>query len=133
MTDDGYVYVKISKGMYGLKQADLLAYQKLVRHLAPHGYHSLPFSLGLWIHETRKNIFCLCVDNFGVKYFSKEDADHLLTALREKFEVTIDWEGKNYCGLNIDWNYTNGWVEISMPHYIPNMLRKFNHPIYKTP
>ena len=26
VTPDGYVYIKIKKGMYGLKQADVLAY-----------------------------------------------------------------------------------------------------------
>ena len=124
---------KLKKGMYGLKQAALLAYQKLVNHLAPYGYHPLPFSLGLWTHKSRKTIFCLCVDDFGVKYFSKEDAAHLLSALRNKFEVTVDWDGKNYCGLDINWNYKDGWVEISMPRYIPKMLLKFNHPKYKTP
>ena len=82
--NQGYVYVKINKGMYGLKQAALLAYNKLVNHLAPFGYHPLPFSLGLWTHETRKTTFCLCVDDFGVKYFSLDDAEHLISALQEK-------------------------------------------------
>jgi len=50
------------KGMYGLKQAALLAYNKLVKHLAPFGYHPLPFSLGLWTHETQKTCFSFCID-----------------------------------------------------------------------
>ena len=35
---NGHVYVKIQKGMYGLKQAAILAYEHLVRNLAHHGY-----------------------------------------------------------------------------------------------
>jgi hypothetical protein len=35
MTVDGWVYIKIRKGMYGLKQAGLLANQLLQKHLAP--------------------------------------------------------------------------------------------------
>lgn len=38
VTDDGYIYCEICKGMYGLKQAARLAYGRLVKNLAPHGY-----------------------------------------------------------------------------------------------
>lgn len=38
VTKDGYVYVRISKGMYGLPQAGILANQQLERLLNPHGY-----------------------------------------------------------------------------------------------
>ena len=133
MAADGNVYIRIKKGMYGLKQAALLAYKKLVNQLAPHGYSPLPFSLGLWTHKTRKTCFCLCVDDFGVKYFSIDDANHLLNALKEKFQVTVDWKGGNYCGLVIEWNYRERYVDISMPKYVPKMISKFNHEIPKKP
>ena len=35
--NQGYVYVKIFKGMYGLKQAGIIAHRALIRHLAPFG------------------------------------------------------------------------------------------------
>ena len=38
ISTDGYVYIKIKKGMYGLKQAAVLAYNHLVQHLASSGY-----------------------------------------------------------------------------------------------
>ena len=91
---DGYVYIRIKKGMYGLKQAALLAYKKLVNQLAPHGYSPFPFSLGLWTHATRKNRFCLCVDDFGLKYFSIDDANHLLNALKENSKLQSTGKGK---------------------------------------
>ena len=34
----GYVYLEIRKGMYGLKEASILAYDQLKAHLAPYGY-----------------------------------------------------------------------------------------------
>ena len=34
----GYVYLGIRKGMYGLKEASILAYDQLKAHLAPYGY-----------------------------------------------------------------------------------------------
>ena len=81
---DGFVYVKIKKGMYGLKQAAILAYEQLVHHLAPFGYFPIPNSTGLWKHKTNSITFCLCVDDFGIKYSDKKDLLHLKSTL-EKF------------------------------------------------
>ena len=39
ITNDGFIYIKIKKGMYGLKQAAILAYDHLRNSLAPYGYH----------------------------------------------------------------------------------------------
>ena len=74
--DKGYIFIKIIKGMYGLKQAAILAYKKLLLHLQPRGYYPIPGTSGLWRHKTRKTIFCLCVDDFGIKYCNKDDVDH---------------------------------------------------------
>ena len=129
----GYVYIKIKRGMYGLKQAAHLAFEQLKEHLAPHGYYPVESNPGLWAHKTRKTRFCLCVDDFGMKYYSKADADHLINILQQHYKVSIDWSGKNYCGLNITWNYDKKYVDISMDNYIPNMLKKFQHPKPKKP
>ena len=82
--------------MYGLKQAARLAYNLIKERLAPHGYKPDPVSPNIWTHDTRRTIFCLCVDDFGVKYYSKADADHLINALKD-YKITIDWKGNNYC------------------------------------
>ena len=133
VTTDGYIYVKIKKGMYGLKQAAVLAYDQLVEHLAPHGYFPCPQTTGIWRHKTRQTRFCLCVDDFGIKYFSKADADHLLNALKTKYKISTDWAGKNYYGLTLDWNYTKGYVDISMPGYIDKALERLQHVAPKSP
>ena len=86
-----YIYVKIKKGMYGLKQAAILAYQHLVNNLAPFGYEPIPHTVGLWRHKTRPITFCLCVDDFGIKYKTREDIDHLLNALGKNYKCTTDW------------------------------------------
>ena len=122
-----YIYVKIKRGMYGLKQAAVLAYDHLIDNLAEHGYAPVPHTLGIWHHKTRRTKFCLCVDDFGVKYFSKEDADHLITSLGKHYRCTTDWSGKNFCGFQIDWNYAHQYVDISMPVYIPACLKRFQH------
>jgi hypothetical protein len=38
---EGRIYIKIIKGMYGLKQAGLLANQLLQKRLAPFGYYPI--------------------------------------------------------------------------------------------
>jgi hypothetical protein len=52
---------------------------------------------------------------------------HLLGALRKLYTVTKDWPGTLFSGLTISWNYEQKYVDISMPHYIPAMLHKFQH------
>lgn len=42
-----YIHIKIQKGMPGLKQATLLAYDHLKTFLAPHGYFPIPGTIGL--------------------------------------------------------------------------------------
>ncbi len=125
---DGYVYCRIIKGMYGLKQAAILAYKLLLKRLARHRYTPIPLMDGLFKHITRKTIFALCVDNFGVKYHSQDDLMHLQTTLQKYYDVSVDKEGKNYCGINLTWNYQQGYVDIDMPHYVQKALKKFGHP-----
>jgi hypothetical protein len=96
VSSDGYIYIRIKKGMYGLKQAAILAYKHLVNQLAPYGYHPCPHTTGLWQHNTRPTKFCLCVEDFGVKYFSTANADHPLTSLRKHYKISVDLAGTDY-------------------------------------
>ena len=87
----GFVCVKIVKGMYGLKQAGIIAHKSLIHHLSPFGYHPALHTPGLWQHETIDTIFTLVVDNFPIKYTSLDNAQHLLHALKEKYTISEDW------------------------------------------
>jgi hypothetical protein len=64
---DGWVYIEIRKGMYGLKQAGLRANQLLQTCLAPFGYYPVRHIPGIWLHRTRPISFTLIVDDFAVK------------------------------------------------------------------
>ena len=124
---DGYVYGQINKGMYGLKQAAILAYKQLVGRLKHHGYVPITATNGLWKHITKPTLFALCVDDFGVKYNSMDDLNHLKAALQQHYEITVDMEGKHFCGLSLEWNYDAGYVDVSMPNYVAKKLKKFQH------
>ena len=98
---NGYKYCEINKGMYGLKGAALLAYNFLVKKLQPYGYHHIPHTIVIWKHKSCPITFYLCVDYFGVEYFHKHDVYHLINALQQHYKLSIDWEGKHYCGFNL--------------------------------
>jgi hypothetical protein len=130
LVHQGFVYIEIQKGMYGLPQAGILASKLLQKRLAAHGYAPTDHTHGLWKHHTRPILFSLVVDDFGVKYVGKQHADHLYNALEENYEAACDWEGKLYCGVSLDWNYQQRTVDLSMPGYVTAALHKYQH---KTP
>jgi hypothetical protein len=77
-TLDRYVYCEICQGMYGLPQAGIIAQELLAKRLKEHGYSQSETTPGLWKHKWCPVWFSLVVDNFGVKYNSKEHVQHLL-------------------------------------------------------
>ena len=94
--------MRIDKGMYGLKQADIIANQELVKHMAPFGWHPVQHPPGLWIHDSRKTLFSLVVDDFFVQYCSTEDAEKNLNALRAKYLITFDMVATVYIGIKLE-------------------------------
>ena len=52
VTASGHIFIKIKKGMYGLKQAAILAYDNMKKHLAAYGYHPIRGITGMWKRET---------------------------------------------------------------------------------
>jgi hypothetical protein len=123
----GYCYVEIRKGMYGLKEAAILAYEQLVAPLKPHGYYPVSNTPGLWRHLTKPTTFTLAVDDFGIKYFTRADADHLFDALSTKYTITKDWSGDSYLGFHLAWDYAAGHVDVSMPGYVQKALATLGH------
>eukprot|EP00957_Ditylum_brightwellii_P074959 5696564-Ditylum_brightwellii.AAC.1 len=67
------------------------------------------------------------MDDFGIKLFSDADKDHLIDSLRKYYSISIDKEGKNCCGLTIDWHYADDFVDICIPGFVPKALEKFQH------
>ena len=132
--DEGFVFVEIrGRGIYGLPQAGRLANDQLMEFLKPHGYVPNPLTHGLWRHTTRDVVFSLVVDDFGVRYTSKNDADHLIATLKVAYEISINWTGSRYCGLTIKWDYTKRTCDISMPGYIKRALARFQHSAGRSP
>ena len=124
---NGHVYLEIQKGMYGLKQAGVLADEHLEKLLRTNGYVKTTHTSGLWKYITRPIMFTLCVDDFGIKYSGEHSANHLIATLKKYYEViTVDWTGKKICGINFEWDYQQRLCYISMKEYVTKALAKFN-------
>jgi hypothetical protein len=81
----------------------------------------------LFRHATRNITFCLVVDDLGVRYGSKEDADFLINVLQlHGYELTIKWDGETYLGMTVTFNrLQQHTVSLAMPNYITEMLAHF--------
>lgn len=123
----GFIWIRIVKTMYGLPQAGRLSNDLLRKRLAVDGYYEMPHTPGLWKHVSRPIWFTLVVDDFGVKYVGTEHAVHLMESLRKNYEVEEDWTGSLYCGVQLDWNYQEGFVDANMIKYTLKNLKKYNH------
>ena len=82
---DGYVYFRIKKAIYGLKQSGALAAKMLAKILNKRGYYQAKHTKGLWLHKTKNILFTLVVDDFGVKYVRREDAEELVSILEKTY------------------------------------------------
>ncbi|KAL7486231.1 hypothetical protein ACHAW6_011827 [Cyclotella cf. meneghiniana] len=124
---DGWVYFKITKGVYGLKQAGKLANELLAMRLHDHGYYQCAITPGLWRHCWHPITFVLIIDDFGIQYVDKHHAEHLLEALQLHYSVTTDWAGAKFAGIDLSWDYTKRTCCLSMKGYIEALLIKYAH------
>jgi hypothetical protein len=127
MVLDGWVYIEMRRAVWGLPQAGILANKRLRSKLAPFGYYESVNTPGLWHHELQPLTFTLVVDDFGVKFVNKEDANHLISSISTTYKLTKDWTGNLCCGIMLKWDYDTCTVNISMPGYIKKKLQEYEH------
>ena len=73
-------------------------------------------------------MFSLVVGDFGVKYTAKNDSLHLIETLKKKIPgITIDWSGRIFPDIHLDWDYTKCTVTLSMPNYVNKYMSRFQH------
>jgi len=119
----GHGYFEIPRNH---NEVTILAYEQLRDNLAKYGYEPFRHTPSMCHHKTHPLAFTLAVDDFGIKYFHKDDLNHIFLELQDKYSIMIDWSGNYYLGLTIDWQYQKGFVDISMPDDMHKSLAKFN-------
>jgi hypothetical protein len=93
-----------------------------VEHLKSEGY-TKTMTEGLFVHPTKDIAFTLVVDDFAIKYTNKSDADDLIACIRKKYKkFKVDWDAKQYIGINLKWDHDKHTVELSMDGYVQQAL-----------
>ena len=82
---------------------------------------------GLWVCNSNKTLFSLVVDYFCVQYFSTDDADHFLNALRTKYLITVNMEATLYIEIKLKWDYVHRTFTLYMESYVHKALHRFHH------
>ena len=119
--------MEIRNAIYGLPQAGVLANKILKKWLTPAEYYEMPQTPGLWKHVSRQITITLVVDDFGVKYVNKKNANHLVAALKGTYKISEDWTGRLYCSIDLRWDYTKRTLNLGMPGYIITQLQQYKH------
>ena len=53
--------------------------------------------------------------------------DYLATTPDAKVRYhSTDWKGNLNCGIQFDWHYHKGYIDVSMPNFVQQLLQKFN-------
>jgi hypothetical protein len=78
-------------------------------------------------------MFCLVVDNFGIKVANMADFEHLKMALKEHYTIAVNYEGSLFCGVKLTWDYASCHVDCSMLGYIATALKKYQHAMPTVP
>jgi hypothetical protein len=92
--------------MYGLPQAGIIAQDLLTKQLNKAGYQQSKITPGHWQHDWHPISFTLVVDDFGVKYIDKNNVKYLMSILKQDYTINTNWEGMQYLGLTLNWDYT---------------------------
>ncbi|KAL7475945.1 hypothetical protein ACHAW6_001837 [Cyclotella cf. meneghiniana] len=115
---NNWVYFKIVKGVYGLPQSGILANKLLESCLDESGYYQLDITPGLWHNKWHPIMFTLIVDDFGIEYVGIRHAQHLRDIPKKHYDITENWEGNMYSGINFAWDYTKHTCQLTMNDYI---------------
>jgi hypothetical protein len=121
---DGTITFEVVMALFGHPLAGKLSEDQLIPRLAAAGYHQTQIPC-LFRHITRPIQFTLIVDDFGVKYTNREDAEHLLATLELYHKVRVDWDGHNFIGYQIDHDRDARTLTLSMPGYIERVIHRF--------
>jgi hypothetical protein len=118
-----YVFFRIEKTMYGLKEAGKLSNLRLVGLLASFGFFETT-TPGFFRHVSRPIYFVLVVDDFGVKYHSKVDFDYLVSCLTTLYQVKSHPTGTKFLGFTIKHDRISGTLVVSYPGYVASLFAR---------
>ena len=71
------------------------------------------------------------MDDLGIEYVGERHIHHLRDVLKQHYEITEDWAGTKFEGIDIEWKYATKHVERTfcpcIREYIKDLLLRFGH------
>ena len=124
---DGIVIFKVDGCMYGLKEAGLIAQKALLKVLNTNGYSEPDNMMIVKAKDPKdKTTAVVNVDDFGIMYTNEADARKMLKVLEDNgYIIKVDWEGKKYCGMNINHDRINRTLTIDAGNMAQDILERF--------
>jgi len=124
MISNGQLLIRLDKTIYGMKQAGYIAQRNLIEILTKKGYKEENYN-SIFTNKTKSVAFVTHVDDFAVGYKDKGQVEELIKVLKEAgYTMTEDWEGKKFCGFEIDYN-KGKWIDISVKKTIERTVTRF--------
>ena len=63
----------------------------------------------------------------------EEHANHSRLSLERWYDITVDWDGSKYAGINLKWDCDKRILNTSVPGYVASKLEQFDHQPLKKP
>ena len=120
------VYFQVNKGMYGLKQAGLLANECIVKHFAKYDCIQSKNVPCLFVRKDKSTDFCLMVDNLLIKA-NKTNRERLYGCLLVLYEITTDDTGSKYINIEMCHDRAAGTIECAMKGYMDKVVTRFDN------
>jgi len=124
----GRVLLEITRPVYGLNQAGLIAMKKLKEILAQHGYDECDNECIFRSRDPNdKTLFCIHVDDLMFAFSRTPEAERIITILEQAgYKLKVDRDPQDYCGFHMEADENDKSITISMPNMVQNMLERFN-------
>jgi hypothetical protein len=130
-TGKQYTIARCLKALYGLPQANYIAYHGLKDHLASEGFSET--TTKCHFRHTSKDIsFIVNTDDFLFKIKSVEDGEYAINMLEKKWKIKANRNYINnqlpqiykfkYTGITIEHDRNKRYIDLSLPDYY-NLLR----------
>ncbi len=86
------------------------------------GIFPKPDCAGIMEAQNQTNPICVSCQRLWDQIPEKKDLDHLIQMLKKHYDVSVDLEGKEFVKIQLDWDYKNRKVHLSMVPYLQKAL-----------
>jgi len=115
------VYFQVNKGMYGLKEARLLANDRIVDNLAKYDYIQSKYVPCQFVSKDKSTAFCLIDDDLLIKE-KKTYRECLYACLRVLYKITTDDTGSKYINIEMRRDRAAGTIASAMKGYMDKVI-----------